>query len=228
MTEEQVKERIAKNLAHYRKLSGLTQIELSSIINYSDKSVSKWERGEGVPDIFVLTKLAELFGISVGDFLSEEQKHRPTSQGQKMMITLMSVGLVWFVATLSFIVCKIAIPTATYLWMAYIIAIPVSAIVLIVFSCIWWNLLSRFLSVSLLLWGLALTFHLPLRVENIALVYVLAGVFQVLVVLWYVLMHMRRHGGRRLFKKLAKPEKAEQPPAADAEEKEAAPSDAAN
>ncbi len=228
MTEEQVRERIARNLAHYRKLNGLTQIELSNIINYSDKSVSKWERGEGVPDIFVLTKLADLFGITVGDFLSEEQKRRPTSKGQKMLITLMAVGLVWFAATLAFIVCKIVIPTATYLWMAYIIAIPVSAIVLIVFCCTWWNLLSRFLSVSLLLWGLALTLHLPLRVENIALVYVLAGVFQVLVVLWYGLMHLRRHGGRRLPEKQAKPEKAEASFEAEDKEKESAPSDIAN
>ena len=47
-------ELLAKNLAYYRKASGLTQLELADKFNYSDKSVSKWERGEGFPDIFVL------------------------------------------------------------------------------------------------------------------------------------------------------------------------------
>ena len=70
MTEEQVKERIAKNLAHYRKLNGLTQIELSSIINYSDKSVSKWERGEGYPDITFLPTLAGLLECTVSGMAS--------------------------------------------------------------------------------------------------------------------------------------------------------------
>ena len=54
--------RIAVNIAYYRKLSGLTQSELAESINYSDKSVSKWEHAAGVPSIHVLAMLAELFG----------------------------------------------------------------------------------------------------------------------------------------------------------------------
>ena len=51
--------KIAKNLAFYRKEAGLTQAELAKRINYSDKSVSKWEQGNGVPDIYILMQLAK-------------------------------------------------------------------------------------------------------------------------------------------------------------------------
>ena len=51
--EKNQQELLAKNLAYYRKASGLTQLELAEKFNYSDKSVSKWERGEGFPDVFV-------------------------------------------------------------------------------------------------------------------------------------------------------------------------------
>ena len=57
---------LAKNLAYYRKASGLTQLELAEKFNYSDKSVSKWERGEGFPDVFVLKSLADFYGIMEG------------------------------------------------------------------------------------------------------------------------------------------------------------------
>jgi transcriptional regulator with XRE-family HTH domain len=70
--EQQLKQKIASNLIYYRKLNNMTQTELAERINYSDKSVSKWERASGMPDIFVLALLADLYGISVSDFLEEK------------------------------------------------------------------------------------------------------------------------------------------------------------
>lgn len=215
MTEEQIRERLAKNLTYYRKQKGLTQLELSSIINYSDKSISKWERGEGVPDVIVLTRLAELFGISVDDLLAEHTRRRMAGKTQKLLITLLSVGLVWFTATFCFIVCKIALPKAPFVWMAFIAAIPISAIVLIVFTHLWSNLVFQFFSVSLLLWGSAITFHLPLKGEYISLIYVLAGVFQVLVLLWYLLLYFRRRSGRP--KRRKEKHKSQENPTAEAQ-----------
>lgn len=193
MTEANLRALLAKNLAHYRRQSGLTQSELSERINYSDKSVSKWERGEGMPDVYVLTQLADIFGITINDLLADTPKPLPSNRSrQHVVIVLLSVGLVWLCATIAYFFSMLFAPNAPWNWMAFIVAIPVSAIVLVVFSCMWWKLWMRFLSVSLLLWGMALTIQLPLRVENISLIYVLAAVLQVLVVLWYVLMFIRK------------------------------------
>ena len=63
---------IAKNLMHYRKAAGLTQAELAEKINYSDKSVSKWESGNGIPDVYTLVQIAKLYGLTLNDFVGEE------------------------------------------------------------------------------------------------------------------------------------------------------------
>ena len=62
---------VAGNLIALRTKCGLTQAELGAKLNYSDKSISKWERGESVPDAYTLTKLAEIYGVSVDYILSD-------------------------------------------------------------------------------------------------------------------------------------------------------------
>ena len=64
----------ASNLIRLRTEKGLTQAELGAQLNYSDKTISKWERGEAIPDAYVLTQLGELFGVSVDFLLSSHDK----------------------------------------------------------------------------------------------------------------------------------------------------------
>ena len=55
----------ASNIIKLRTQKGMTQAELGAILNYSDKTISKWERGEAIPDAYVLLQMAEIFGVSV-------------------------------------------------------------------------------------------------------------------------------------------------------------------
>ena len=64
----------ASNIIKLRTGKGMTQAELGAKLNYSDKTISKWERGEAIPDAYVLTQLAELFGVSVDFILSSHDK----------------------------------------------------------------------------------------------------------------------------------------------------------
>ena len=64
----------ASNIIKLRTEKGLTQAELGAMLNYSDKTISKWERGEAIPDAYVLTQLAEIFGVSVDFILSSHDK----------------------------------------------------------------------------------------------------------------------------------------------------------
>ena len=82
MQEEALRAAIARNIAFYRRQQGQTQAELAEQLNYSDKSVSKWERGEGVPGIHVLARLAEMYGVTVNDLVCLEPpqpRRRPPS-----------------------------------------------------------------------------------------------------------------------------------------------------
>ena len=72
---ENIEKIFSKNLTKYRTLMGLKQSELAKKINYSDKSISKWERGEGLPDLKATSKLCEIFGITIDDMLKENDDH---------------------------------------------------------------------------------------------------------------------------------------------------------
>ena len=68
---------VSSNLTALRKRRGWTQAELAEKIHYSDKSVSKWERGEALPDLKVLKTLSELYGVTVDCFLTEGAAEDP-------------------------------------------------------------------------------------------------------------------------------------------------------
>lgn len=71
----ELKVTIANNIANLRKLNGITQSDLAQKLNYSDKAVSKWERGESLPDICVLKQIADIFGVTV-DYLLDEHAEK--------------------------------------------------------------------------------------------------------------------------------------------------------
>ena len=190
--EEQLKNRIAQNLTFYRENAGQTQLELAEKLNYSDKSISKWERGEGLPGIFVLTQIADLYGVTVNDLLGEApQKPKRASRHNHFIVTLLSFGLVWLVATLEFIILRRAVPTFPA-WYMFLYAIPVNAIVSIVFTCLWWNKLTRFLSVSALIWSSFVCLVTSVPIANMNLFYIIAGILQAMTVLWFMLRKKKK------------------------------------
>ncbi len=68
------KQIVAGNLSACRKQHGLTQLQLAELLHYSDKAVSKWERGESMPDLAVMKQLADFYGMSIDDFLLEPEQ----------------------------------------------------------------------------------------------------------------------------------------------------------
>ena len=67
--DAKLRELIGENLAYYRKLNNFTQLELGELLNYSDKTISKWERGESLPDIIILHKISTIYGITLNDLV---------------------------------------------------------------------------------------------------------------------------------------------------------------
>lgn len=183
-----MEEIVAKNIAYYRKKNNLTQFELAEKLNYSDKSISKWERAESLPDIIILKKLADLFKISVNDFFVENNNKTvsPSSKIVYILITCLSVILVWFIATISFVLLKL-FSNITLSWICFIYAIPISSILLIIFSKLWFTNLTTFISVSILVWSTVLSIFLSINYNKIWLVFILAIPMQILTILWFIL-----------------------------------------
>lgn len=69
---ELMKLKIGEKIKELRYKKGLTQEEIGAILGVSAQSVSKWERGEGYPDIEMLPSLANYFGISIDELLGAD------------------------------------------------------------------------------------------------------------------------------------------------------------
>ena len=130
---------IAENISNLRKKAGLTQLELAEKLNYSDKAVSKWERGESIPDVVVLKQIADMFGVKV-DFLLNKQNPRMIRLTKHIslsstLITILASIVVWIIATITFVVLELVGVKGA--WFCFIIAVPVTLIVMLVLNCIW-------------------------------------------------------------------------------------------
>ena len=169
---EELKNIIAENLIDLRKANKLTQLELAEKLNYSDKAISKWERGESLPDIVILKQLADMYGVGVDYILvahNEEAKEKyraPKPElNNKLIITLLACLSVWLLATILYINFKIMFDH--YYWMIWIWALPATGIVLTVFSSIWGKKSMIIASVSILIWTLILGAYLQFLKYNI-------------------------------------------------------------
>ena len=196
MEDEKIRQIVAGRLSAYRKRAKMTQAELAEKINYSDKSVSKWERGDGLPDLLVLCKLADLYEIPVDEFLHEGVLLRPKSvlRRRHLLVSMLSIGLVFLIAALVFYILTNL--NVSFSWMCFVVALPISCILAVVFSHIWGSILPQFLSVSLLVWSLTVTIFLFVflfadTLKGNGLLFAIAGGMQILVILWYLLQHYR-------------------------------------
>ncbi len=136
---------VGRNLALLRKNRGLTQGQLAEHFAYSDKAISKWERGEALPDLNMLYELADFYGVTL-DFLTHPQSEATLREigrndprkvaSNRLIITLMAVLTVWTFATILF-VTDILMKTAWEGWMAFVWAVPFSFCVIIPFNHFW-------------------------------------------------------------------------------------------
>ena len=186
VTSANIRENFARNLAFYRKAANKTQMELATELNYSDKSVSKWERGEGLPDLEVTAQIANILGVTVTDLIADKIKRRILITRNKALITGLSVGLVWLIAATLFFVLQVFAPH-TSSWLTFIYALPVCAIVTIVFGAIWWRRIHVFLSVSLLIWSAGLCVALSFNNHKIFLIFIIAAILQLLALLAFLI-----------------------------------------
>lgn len=181
---------IANNIAELRKAVPLTQAELAEKLNYSDKAVSKWERGESIPDVIVLKQIADLFGVTV-DYLLEDvhpinakmQSVPRQIKKNRLLITGLSCMLVFLIATFVFVILGM-LTEINRLWLAYIYCVPICSIILIVFNSIWGKTKLNFLFITILVWSLLASIYLTVGDYSKWLIFVIGVPAQVIIVMW--------------------------------------------
>lgn len=190
---ENTRELIASNITKYRKMCGLTQADLATKLNYSDKAVSKWERGESLPDIIILKEMSRLFGVSL-DALTSNEEEKPKKFHKfymrvltdKFLISAISTLLVWLVASIVFFVLKMTLANTPKLWMTFIFAIPVNCIVLLCLYKHWHSGWYNFACSSMLVLSIALSFFLMFGKQYLWLLFIICVPIIAILFLWFV------------------------------------------
>ena len=204
MDDEKLKLQIGRNIAAHRKRIGLTQAGLAAKLNYSDKAVSKWERGESVPDVLTMVQLAEQFEITVNDLLADpnvlpdgdpgslEKAMTQVSEkalkrkANKNIILGLSSLLVWFVFLFFYVILSsLGLEQGA---LGFLYAIPINAIVLLSLRSAWHDFRWNKAYISAIMWGFLLSIHVTLLVllhVNVWKMYLLGIPGQLAILLWF-------------------------------------------
>lgn len=185
-----IRKNIASNLTKLRTHAKLTQAELAEKISYSDKSISKWERAESVPDIYVLNAIAELFGVTV-DYLLQPHadEEKPITKADALKhnrLVITGISVLGLLSLLTVIFATIWATTGKTMWITYIIGLPIVFILLLVFNTLWFNKRNNLYIISLLLWSLILAIYLSLLVfcdRNIWMLFIVGAPAQAVTIL---------------------------------------------
>ncbi|MCM1393250.1 MAG: helix-turn-helix domain-containing protein, partial [Ruminococcus sp.] len=185
MTDElDFKKSFGENICRLRREKGITQIQLAQDLNYSDKAISKWERGESIPDTYTVFKIAELFNVSADELLGQtvkesnntkEQKPKKerifSSQPKQTFIPIISTIGVYFIASIVFFVLKNISVTSDFAWRSFVYATPAAAIVITVFASMWWKFRYQCMCVSAIIWSIGSSLYCSFPVQNFGYIF---------------------------------------------------------
>lgn len=187
-----IKDIFAKNLSELRQASGMTQLELGDRLNYSDKTVSKWERGESIPDAGMLKQIGDVFGVSV-DYLLEEDHDKSSFASaepatpeddivynrHKTIRRIVQAG-VWLLSFIIIVLCWIV--TRKFYWLILIWTLPVSFLLGIIFTSLWSRHKGRdnYIYISLFILSILLAIYLSALKANLWMLFLIMVPVEVL------------------------------------------------
>ena len=192
---QDIKTTVSKNIATLRVQSGLTQLELAEKLNYSDKAVSKWERGESLPDITAFCEMSKIFGVTVDDILKSEEIEQIVKKQKKettynlKIIKYIVDGFLWAAALLLFVITVVVNDGKIgFSWLYFVYTLPVEFIVTLVLNSVWFDKRRNYFIVSGILWSVLaalyatfMRFDLP---KHTWLIFLLGIAGEIIIVLW--------------------------------------------
>lgn len=183
---------VAANLTELRKSRQWTQLELAEKLNYSDKTISKWERGDGLPDLKTICRMAELFDVSVDYFVtegadSEVKKYSAPKQerGYHVIISLLAMACVWIAAVVFYAYAF------TYRghnnWTVFVWSVPISCVLLYRLNLKWGKRKYEIIYTSIFCWTLLASIFLQFLKYNMWPIFLVGIPVQIALILWNIL-----------------------------------------
>ena len=197
-----IKDIFAKNLSELRQASGMTQLELGERLNYSDKTVSKWERGESIPDAGILKQIADVFGVTVDYLLDPEHgadaapaavlEENDTVYRRHMTIRRIVQAGVWLLSVVIIVLCWIV--TRKFFWLILIWTLPVSFLLSIIFTSLWSRNKGRdnYIYISLFIFSILLAIYLSALKANLWMLFLIMIPVEVLMYFCFKLYFVKK------------------------------------
>ena len=189
----EIKDKLASNIAELRKINNMTQSELAEKLNYTDKAISKWERGESTPDIESLCSIAEIFGLTVDQLLHENYSKEKTIRAEKIQKGKayakysLIVLTIWLIGTVVFVYDVIRGSGTNSVWLSFIWPVPTSFLYLtsVAFFKKYKKALPFF--ASSLLWTFLGAVYLQMLVlgENVWIIFTIGVPLQLIIIITY-------------------------------------------
>lgn len=168
MPEEKkpLKQIVAENLTALRKSKGLTQLELAEKFNYSDKAVSKWEKGDTTPDIETLQALADFYGVTIDYFThegnrKEKEIYVTTKPKMNRPLVCFYYSLIAPIVAILFYVLVLFFGHQN-MWPIWTWMLAADSILLFVLSCVFFSRQVKSFFGSLMTWLIVLAIYLQL------------------------------------------------------------------
>ncbi len=188
-----IKENIANNIAELRKMNHMTQQDLAEKLNYTDKAISKWERGESTPDIESLSALAKMFNLTVDDLLNETFDKEQTIRKEKIRLSksiskiALGVLTIWLIGTVVFVYNVIRNNIPNGLWMSFIWPIPTSSLLVAIVAFIRKYKMVISIAASITLWTGLMAIFLQILVMggNIWIIFLVGIPLQAIIIITY-------------------------------------------
>lgn len=184
----ELNEIVAMNIVELRKEHKMTQAELAEKLNYTDKAISKWERGESIPELATLKQLGDMFGVTIDYLTSEKPKNEKKDfllpkviRTNRIIITAIATSLVLVIATLAFVYLHIYLGKT--MWTLFVWMIPVSMLVLVFFNWRWGKRKYLFYISTIFLWSLLTAIFLQTLEYNTWLIFVVGAPIQITITL---------------------------------------------
>ncbi|MBQ8840212.1 MAG: helix-turn-helix transcriptional regulator [Clostridia bacterium] len=164
-----IKARVAKNLGALRRQCGFTQADVAEKLNYSDKAISRWEKGDTLPDINVLYEICQFYGVTMNDLVGEEEARakeenitEKDARAYNAWLCAIAGVSVWLVATVLYFIHNTITDNLSPLWIIFVWAVPVSCIVILLFGRPIFHWVANFVLSSVVAWTLLGSIYLNL------------------------------------------------------------------
>jgi len=181
---DDLKQIVSKNIMYLRTNNKMTQLELGEALSYSDKAISKWERGDAVPDAYVLKKLSAIFNVTVDYLLNKHDKDKQEAvkpyRFDRRIISLISFLGTWTIAIIIFAMMWFF---GSLQWLVFVYALPVSLIVMISLTAVWSKRKTNIYFISLLVWSIIAAIYFTFLHNNWWILFVIGIPAQIIVLL---------------------------------------------